>query len=188
MCDLAAARPAISDPACFTAPRLSRRPCRRDLLRRPGLRSRRGLCASVRHAGVLVPPGKTFGQNLPGRTVTFHREAEAPVPFRQPAVATRRPGERNWRGLCGKSGRRGERGAKKNAERPEIGGFCEIWGANLSTLALRPTPLIRRLFPERASTFGGDTFSHKGRRGVLHGRPIHHADVETPILAPCGRG
>jgi hypothetical protein len=53
---------------------------------------------------------------------------------------------------------------EENCEIAEIGGSCEIQGANLSTLALRPTPLIRRLFPERASTFGGDTFSHKGRR------------------------
>ncbi len=63
------------------------------------------------------------------------------------------------------------------------------------TAALHAAPLIRRLFPSLAcARAGGDTFSHKGRRGLCksasaNGRRWRLAEPKKPNspFSPCGR-
>ena len=108
-----------------------------------------------------MPPGETSRQDLPGRAVTFHREAEAPVPFRQPAVATRRPGERN-RGRIRQAGGAWTRPGKENAGSAETLAF-QGRQARICPRLRDPKPLIRPRFARPPSPT-------RGEGGVLHGR------------------
>src|SRR6185312_10781863 len=91
-------------------------------------------------------------------------ETEAPFPPRTFTVASGVPAGGTGR-LWRKRGRRGEKEAKKMQEGSNGKGCVDNHALSLSTSALRPTPLIRRLFSNVLRTFEGDTFSHKGRRG-----------------------
>jgi len=93
MCDLAAARPAISVPACSAAPRFSRGFAAATVAT-ASPRSGRGLCASFRHAGVIVPPGEPLGRTSPATRLRQPRDGGADPfpPTRRRDRASRRKG------------------------------------------------------------------------------------------------
>ena len=103
-------------------------------------RSSRGLCASFRHAGVIVPPGEPLGRTSPAAMPRQHRSGGAgSSPRNHRHDRCSRSEELTGSMDQGKGAWRKTR--KENTESQEEYGSGGTSGANLSTLSPRQYPL-----------------------------------------------